>query len=105
MTKAERSVSKQGQLQPRCHSKASSLSGQRLNGQTCVLCIDFGDSERHSRHHRYQGSKEVKAKLKKDKLYLTTNATALHAILSHPSKELRILLAETISHPTLALLG
>ena len=32
MTKAERSVSKEGPLQPRCHSKARSLSRELLNG-------------------------------------------------------------------------
>ena len=32
MTKAERSVSKQGHLQPRCHTKARSLSRQLQNG-------------------------------------------------------------------------
>jgi len=34
-----------------------------------------------------------------------TNTTALHAVLSHPGKVLRILLAESSIHPTLALLG
>ena len=33
MIKAVRSVSKQGQLQPRCHPKARSLITQLLNGQ------------------------------------------------------------------------
>jgi len=34
-----------------------------------------------------------------------TNTAALHAVLSHPGKVLRILLAQPIVHPTLALLG
>ena len=33
MTKAERSVSKQGHLQPRCHSKARSPSRDLLRGE------------------------------------------------------------------------
>ena len=41
MTKAERSVSKEGPLQPRCHSKARSLSRELLNGLFGLLihCI------------------------------------------------------------------
>ena len=52
----------------------------------------------------HQCSKEVQSK-KKDKSILTTNTAALHAVLSHPGKVLRILLAQSTAHPALALLG
>ena len=49
MTKLERSVSKQGYLQPRCHSKARPLSRQQLSGLLNV-CYDVLWQGQHVEH-------------------------------------------------------